>query len=59
MIKTVEEAIKFLEEKVGTHTQDLRKVSWRVYDEDFSCNFNTDKELIDYANEQKANYEEW
>ena len=54
----VEEAIEFLENERGTHTEDLTRVKYRVYDEDFSFYVNSDKELIAYAEEQKNGVDE-
>ena len=54
----IKKAISFLE-SIGTLTKDLSKVKYMVYDEDFSCYMNSDKELIDYANEQKQDKEDW
>jgi len=51
----IREAIKFLEEERGTTVEDLTKVKYRVYDEEFSFMTNSDKEVIDYAIEQKEN----
>jgi len=51
-IKTVDEAIRFLSEKVNISTE-IVDYKYRVFDEDFNCPVRTDKDLIDYANEQK------
>ena len=56
-IKTVDEAIRFLSEKVGISTEIVR-YKYRVSDMDFDCPIRTDKDLIDYANEQKEAIEE-
>lgn len=52
-ITSVEEALKFLKRDVGLSITDLRKYSWRIYDEDVDFCIGTDDELINYANEQK------
>ncbi len=59
MFKTAKEAIAYLEEIRGTHVEDLRKIKYRVYDENFTLYVKSDKELIDYANDQKADQEQW
>ena len=51
-IKTVEEAIKFVSDKAGISTE-IVDYKYRVFYEDFNSPIRTDKELIDYANEQK------
>ena len=51
-IKTVDEAIKFLSDKVCISTE-IVDYKYRVWDEDFNVPIKTDKDLIDYANEQK------
>jgi len=52
-IKTIEEAIKYLEEKAGINVMERNKAKWDVWDDDFDDVINTDEDLIDYANEQK------
>lgn len=51
-----EEAIKILNKR-GTNVQDLTKIDYEVFDEDFSF-FMTEKELIDYAIDQSKEVEE-
>ncbi len=51
-----EQAIKFLKEKRGFDIEDLSKVKYRVYDEDYSMYFKTDKELLEWAKEQYEEY---
>ena len=53
-IKDVDEAIEFLSDKVGIDTE-VVNYKYRVIDVegDFNVPITTDKELIDYANEQK------
>jgi len=50
-IKTTDEAIEFLSEKAGIKTE-IVDYKYRVSDQDFNCSIKTDKDLIDYANEQ-------
>ena len=50
-IKTVEEAIDFLENKAGINV-DENTHKWTIWDIDFRDYCKDDKELIDYANEQ-------
>jgi len=52
-IKTIEKAIKLLTERRGFKIEDLREAKYRIYDEDISFIVETDKELINYANEQR------
>ena len=58
-IKTIDEAIEFLEKVRRTYVEDLREVSFRIYDENFSFYVKSVKELIDYANEQKEDVENY
>lgn len=50
-IKTVEEAIKFLEERAGINVEEV-EYKWRIWDNDFDDSCKEDKDLIEYANEQ-------
>ena len=56
-IKDVDEAIKFLFEKANINVE-VVNYKYRVYDNDFDSPIKDDKELIDYANEQKEALEE-
>jgi len=51
-IKTIEEAIKLLTERRGFQVEDYSKVRYRVYDEDIDDLYDSDEELINYANDQ-------
>ena len=51
-IKTDIDAMEFLE-SIGTHTEDLSEVQYRVYDEDFNSYFYSEQDLINYALEQQ------
>lgn len=52
-IKTVKEAIRFLEKDMAFTVQDITKLKWAISDVDVLNTFETDEELIEYANEQK------
>lgn len=52
-IKSVNEAIKYLKEIAGIRVVNIKVYKYKVLDEDFECYMRTNKELIDYANEQK------
>ena len=56
-MKTVKRAIEFLTKKANSSV-DVLHYKYRVFDEDFSVFLKTDKELINYANEQKEAIEE-
>ena len=51
-IKDIDEAIAFLEDKAGINVE-IIDYKYRVSDNDFDDRITDDKELIDYANEQK------
>ena len=55
MIKTIREAINFLEKERGFEINDLRAFKWEIIDEDINFKTRTNQEVIDYANEQKEN----
>jgi len=56
MIKTIEEAKKFLEEKRGFSVKDIKEFNWNVTDEELDCNM-TDEQLVNYANDQQLEEE--
>ena len=51
-IKTINQAVEFLE-TIGIDVDDVSHYKYKVYDNDFSDFVETDKDLIDYANEQQ------
>ena len=55
--KSVEEAIKFLENERGFIIRLRHQAKWEIEDEDWEDVFKTDEDLIAYANEQKADVE--
>jgi len=52
MIKTRKEAINFLRNNAMINVE-IVDYKYRVWDKDFNQPIKTNKELIDYANEQK------
>lgn len=56
-IKSVNKAIEYLREKAGIDTK-IVNYKYRVSCEDFNVSIKTDKELIDYANEQREAIED-
>jgi hypothetical protein len=58
-LKTVEEAVEFLEKKAGINVAVNHKFyKYNIWDLDINEQIETDKDLIDYANEQKEALEE-
>lgn len=55
-IKTVEEAIKFLQEAADINVE-IITAKYRIFDEDFDDFVKDDKSLIVYAQEQQENME--
>lgn len=51
-IRTIEQAIKFLTEKRGFKVEDLRKVKYKVYDEEIEDYYENEEHLINYAIDQ-------
>lgn len=52
-IKNVDEAIKFLTRERGFKIEDISKFKWKISDSEFSEYFKTDKDLINFAINQK------
>ena len=57
-IKTIEEAIRFLEEQAQINVKLRNKDKWQISDNDINMSIKDDNALIDYANEQKEALEE-
>lgn len=58
-IKTTQEAIKLLTEERGFDVSDVSMYKWKVGDEDFTELLKTDEQLINFANDQAQEVEEW
>ena len=58
MIKTIKEAIEFLTKERGFTIEDKRDIIYKISDEDMDWEIRTEKELIDYANDQLSEVEE-
>lgn len=52
-IKTIEEAVFFLENNAQIDVELRNKDKWQISDSDINISIKDDKALIDYANEQK------
>lgn len=57
-ITDVKQAIKYIEKKVNISVTDVSDLKYHLYDEDLNFYLCSDKELIDYANEQKEAIED-
>ena len=52
-IKTIEEALDYIRRYLNISVTDVSKDKWHLLDEDIDFNLSSDRELIEYANEQK------
>ena len=52
-ITNVKDAITFLETDAQIDVEDISGFKWGLSDNDMNFSLRTDKELIEYANEQK------
>ena len=49
----LQEAIHYIEHNLNTEVEDVSNVKWSLTDEDMNFTLNSDKDLIEYAEEQK------
>lgn len=57
-ITDINEAIKYLREMVNVNVEDISDLKYNIWDEDMNFYCDSDKTLIDYANEQKEAIED-